>query len=276
MRGLIVRYDPLPLVTRPRLRDDRRRRLRGGMLCPPYASCFTLNACRIPRASATTRQKSSPSCSCRGFSMMSLASAIEPLRSLNRLAGREAYRWRLASLDGGADRGLERHPACRRMPHRRRRSTARDYLFVCGGLRIQAGGREALSRVAAPGRAARHRGRLALDRHLPAGARRAARRLSLHHPLGEPLRPSRRTFPDLDCTNKIYEIDRDRLTCSGGTAAMDMMLHLIADRHGAELAPRRRQPVPSRAHPRRAGRPARRPARKSRPACRRRCARRSA
>jgi transcriptional regulator GlxA family with amidase domain len=43
-------------------------------------------------------------------------------------------------------------------------------------------------------------------------------------------------FPDLDCTNKIYEIDRDRLTCSGGTAAMDLMLHLIADRHGAELA----------------------------------------
>ena len=43
-------------------------------------------------------------------------------------------------------------------------------------------------------------------------------------------------FPDLDCTNKIYEIDRDRLTCSGGTAAMDMMLHLIADRHGVDLA----------------------------------------
>ena len=62
-----------------------------------------------------------------------------------------------------------------------------------------------------------------------------ARRLSLHHPLGEP--PAfQEDFPDLDCTNKIYEIDRDRLTCSGGTAAMDMMLHLIADRHGAELA----------------------------------------
>src|SRR5205814_436166 len=43
-------------------------------------------------------------------------------------------------------------------------------------------------------------------------------------------------FPDLLCTSKIYEIDRDRLTCSGGTAAMDMMLHLIADRHGGDLA----------------------------------------
>jgi transcriptional regulator GlxA family with amidase domain len=43
-------------------------------------------------------------------------------------------------------------------------------------------------------------------------------------------------FPALDCTNKIYEIDRDRLTCSGGTAAMDMMLHLIARQHGPALA----------------------------------------
>ena len=33
--------------------------------------------------------------------MMSLSSAIEPLRSLNRLVQHEAYRWRLASLDGG-------------------------------------------------------------------------------------------------------------------------------------------------------------------------------
>ena len=35
-----------------------------------------------------------------GLSLMSLSSALEPLRSLNRLVGREAYRWRLASLDG--------------------------------------------------------------------------------------------------------------------------------------------------------------------------------
>ena len=45
-------------------------------------------------------------------------------------------------------------------------------------------------------------------------------------------------FPDLVCTDKIYEIDRDRLTCSGGTAAMDLMLHLIIERHGNDLARR--------------------------------------
>ena len=39
-------------------------------------------------------------------------------------------------------------------------------------------------------------------------------------------------YPEIQCTRKIYEIDRGRLTCSGGTAAMDMMLNLIAERYG--------------------------------------------
>jgi transcriptional regulator GlxA family with amidase domain len=34
----------------------------------------------------------------------------------------------------------------------------------------------------------------------------------------------------------VFEIDRNRYTCSGGTAALDMMLHIIATDHGKELA----------------------------------------
>ena len=34
----------------------------------------------------------------------------------------------------------------------------------------------------------------------------------------------------------MYEIDRDRITCSGGTAALDMMLYLISRQHGEMLA----------------------------------------
>jgi len=39
-------------------------------------------------------------------------------------------------------------------------------------------------------------------------------------------------FPRLTVSEQVYEIDRDRYTCSGGTAAMDMMLRLIAERMG--------------------------------------------
>jgi AraC family carnitine catabolism transcriptional activator len=43
-------------------------------------------------------------------------------------------------------------------------------------------------------------------------------------------------YPDIEVTQELFEIDRKRITCSGGTAAIDLMLHLIAARHGQGLA----------------------------------------
>ena len=43
-------------------------------------------------------------------------------------------------------------------------------------------------------------------------------------------------FQDLDITNDLFEIDGNRVTCSGGTASLDMMLNLISHSHGAQLA----------------------------------------
>ena len=43
-------------------------------------------------------------------------------------------------------------------------------------------------------------------------------------------------YPQLDVAFSLYEIDRQRFTCSGGTAALDMMLKLIENRHGRKLA----------------------------------------
>ena len=43
-------------------------------------------------------------------------------------------------------------------------------------------------------------------------------------------------FPEIPVTSDLYEIDRNRFTCSGGTAALDLMLHRIALAHGDELA----------------------------------------
>ncbi len=37
-------------------------------------------------------------------------------------------------------------------------------------------------------------------------------------------------------TTELFEIDRNRFTCSGGTAAIDLMLNMIARQHGHELA----------------------------------------
>jgi transcriptional regulator GlxA family with amidase domain len=43
-------------------------------------------------------------------------------------------------------------------------------------------------------------------------------------------------FPDIEVTSELFEIDRGRFTCSGGTASIDLMLNMIARQHGHELA----------------------------------------
>jgi AraC family carnitine catabolism transcriptional activator len=43
-------------------------------------------------------------------------------------------------------------------------------------------------------------------------------------------------FPRIDVGAGLFIIDRSRFTCAGGTAALDMMLHLIRLRHGHQLA----------------------------------------
>jgi transcriptional regulator GlxA family with amidase domain len=43
-------------------------------------------------------------------------------------------------------------------------------------------------------------------------------------------------FPEVEVTSELFEIDRNRFSCSGGTAAIDLMLNLISTQHGHELA----------------------------------------
>ena len=43
--------------------------------------------------------------------------------------------------------------------------------------------------------------------------------------------------PHLMIERSLYVIDRDRVTCAGGTAPMDLMHALIARHHGAALCP---------------------------------------
>ena len=43
-------------------------------------------------------------------------------------------------------------------------------------------------------------------------------------------------FPELEITNNLFEIDRDRYSCSGGTSSLDLMLNIIIENHGSNLA----------------------------------------
>ncbi|KNX80450.1 AraC family transcriptional regulator, partial [Pseudomonas sp. 250J] len=52
----------------------------------------------------------------------------------------------------------------------------------------------------------------------------------------EALEAFKERYPRLQATQELFEIDRRRITCAGGTASIDLMLDLIAQAHGSELA----------------------------------------
>lgn len=167
------------------------------------------------------------------LSMMSLSSAIEPLRSANRLLGRKVFQWRLCSITGqpitaSNEIVLGAEPIESALE-------GANAIFICGGMRIDP---QAERPYLAALRLAAHRG-LAIG-SLSTGSHFLARaglldgyRCTIHW---ENSAAFAEDFPNVNSTGKIYEIDRNRLTCSGGTAAMDMMLRIISDRYGADLA----------------------------------------
>jgi transcriptional regulator GlxA family with amidase domain len=167
------------------------------------------------------------------FALLGYASAIEPLRAANRLSGRDLYRWSHVAIDGlsaTASNGVAIKADCGLNDDIRF-----DCLFVC------AGGNPA---------AFRHQPTFAWLRQL---ARRGVRlggvsggpyilaranllagyRFTIHW---EHAPAFLEDYPELDLRRSLYEIDRDRLTSSGGTAPLDMMHALIARDHGSDLA----------------------------------------
>lgn len=167
------------------------------------------------------------------FSMIALSSAIEPLRMANRLRGVPCYRWTLLSTDGlpvCASNGIEFRPeaalnACPDV----------DVLFVCGGVSIEKSWseplRSALQRLTRRSMAlgALCTGSYVLGRAGLLNGYRSA----IHW---ENTVSLREMFPDVIVTDELFEVDRDRYTSSGGTAPLDMMLHLIGRDHGNDLA----------------------------------------
>jgi AraC family transcriptional regulator, glycine betaine-responsive activator len=167
------------------------------------------------------------------YSMIALSNAVEPLRMANTLAGETVYDWSIVSLDGApavASNGLELAPTVALD-----QAGAFDIVFVCGGVNVQ----EAVSpRVLAALR------RLA-ERRVPLGALCTGGyalakaglldkyRATIHW---ENLSALREEFPRIQLSDQLFSIDRDRFTCSGGVAPLDLMLHLIETQLGSHLS----------------------------------------
>ena len=57
-------------------------------------------------------------------------------------------------------------------------------------------------------------------------------RLTLHW---EAIDAFKEAYPHLSVTQELFEIDRRRITCAGGTASLDLMLVLMPQAHAPEL-----------------------------------------
>jgi AraC family transcriptional regulator, glycine betaine-responsive activator len=172
------------------------------------------------------------------FSMIAFASAVEPLRIANRMADRTLYDWQIVSKDGGLVRAsngclvtTDQSLAAVNVGPGQNQPT----ILVCTGLgaeRIH--DRELFAWLRRADRSGAVLGALCTGAHLLARAGLLeGHRCTIHW---ENLPGFMEEFPDVDVSADLFEVDRKRLTCSGGTAALDLMLHLIARDHGQELA----------------------------------------
>jgi transcriptional regulator GlxA family with amidase domain len=167
------------------------------------------------------------------YSLIAVANALEALRMANRLIGREVYQWSLVSLDGQpvqASSGMSLAPtiALDRMP-------PAEIVFVCGGIDV----REAVTQPVLTAL------RRLADRHVSLGALCTGGyalakaglldgyRATLHW---ENLSALREEFPRVAISDQLFSIDRDRFTCSGGTAPLDLMCNLIEGRLGSKIS----------------------------------------
>lgn len=167
------------------------------------------------------------------FSLMAYASTVEPLREANWVTGRALYEWQILSEDGqpvrasngmtvGADAPMGAVTNC-------------STLIVCSSfdphLYVTAAMLAWLRRI----------GRLGADLGaVDTGSYVLARagllegyRATIHW---ENVESIASVFDDVWLTHSIFEIDRNRFSCSGGTAGLDMMLYLIRKQHGHEVA----------------------------------------
>ena len=167
------------------------------------------------------------------FALMSYAAAVEPLRAANLISGRQLYRWWHAAPGREpvtASNGVAIIPdvgigATREV----------DTLFVCAGgnpAKFEDGKVFAWLRRLARGGVTL--GGISGGPYILAKAGLLeGRRVTLHW---EHQPAFSEAFPGIAVSPSLFEIDGNRITCSGGISALDMMVALIERDHGRKLA----------------------------------------
>ena len=166
---------------------------------------------------------------------MSYASATEPLRAANLIAGRELYRISAYTLDGAP--GLASSGVMVPVEPLPKQGSGLSFIFVIAGgeprLWDQPQIFASLRMLSREG--ARIGGISGGPYLLAAAGLLHERRFTIHWEHAPLLMEA---FPDLSPEQARYVLDGNRITCGGGVAPLDMMHALIAERMGADFARR--------------------------------------
>jgi transcriptional regulator GlxA family with amidase domain len=168
------------------------------------------------------------------YSMIAFSLAIESLRMANRASGETLYTWSIYTTDGQpvkASNGLNLTPDGSI-------ESAGDMAicFVCGGIEVAESWNKpiqfALRKIASRNHTIL--GALCTGSYLLARAGLLdGYKCTIHW---ENIASMREEFPKAQFSDDLFQIDRDRITCAGGQASLDMMLKIIGDAHGPKLA----------------------------------------
>ena len=167
------------------------------------------------------------------FNMMALTGVIEPLRVANYLSPAPLYVWSFVSEAGGrvtASNGLDL-ATMSAADHKQ----LLDLAIACGSWGAEHDNSRGLHRWL---RQARRQGaKLAaidLGVYILARARLIeGHQVTAHHSW---ISGFSETFPDIEVIDQLYTVDDTVMTMAGGTTGIDLMLRLIAEQHGHQLA----------------------------------------
>ena len=167
------------------------------------------------------------------FTMLCFTAAVESLRIANRMSGRELYSWTLMSetgqpvfCSGGIEYGVQSDL---------KEVQRDDTVMVCGGINIK---NTTTKRLLNWLRREARKGPL-IGGLCTAGFSLAkagllnGKRATIHWENQDSFTEE---FDDVELTKSVFVIDGNRITTAGGTSSIDLMLKLIAEQHGEDLA----------------------------------------
>ena len=167
------------------------------------------------------------------FTMLCFAAAVESLRIANRMANRKLYDWTIVG-EGGEEVSSSAGVAFR-VDSDFTELNRDDVILICGGIDVQtATTKRTVNWLRREARRGLVIGGLCTAAYSLAQAGLLDNKRATIH--WENQDSFSEEFPEVELTKSIFVVDGNRITTAGGTASVDLMLKIIADDHGEELA----------------------------------------